>query len=452
MKRVIAILLVLALCLSFSGCEGSFSSVESLMRPPKLSGEDSFLQNAFDDAVSAYGNVIMKTPINGKYRSSYIMFDIDNDTQNEAIVLYSIPSQNNINVVQIFKQVEGSWNNVSEIKGYNDDIYEIDFADINGDGHFEILLSWNGVFNNDNSINTSNNVNKTLNVYSYDGNCTNLLVTETYTNLFVNDLNNNKTDELIILKTSIANVDNSTTVRILSFAENYSVVYDNTTYISNMIEIINIASERISYTDSSSSRLYVDGMIGEKGIVTEIISVNESNFDTSLPLYDDNQTTVPKTFRESQSYSVDIDNDGLIEVPVMEEFPYSQRISNETNVPLNITVWLEYDNNGFNIDHKSFVNMQLGFLFVLTDELMKDISVIYDEDNLNLTAYSINSKGEFQNALFSCKIFTRPEWEENNYNYEIISENETYVYAYLIFKADNREIYQNIIIDNFYAL
>ncbi len=452
MKKFIAILLVLALCLSFSGCEGSFSSVESLMRPPKLSGEYSVLQNSFDEAVSMYGNVIMKTPIYGRYRSSYIIFDIDNDGQDEAIVLYSIPSENNINVVQIFKQIDGTWISVSQIKGHNEDIYEIDFADINGDGHFEILLSWNGFLNNNDSIDTNHNFNKTLNIYSYDGKNTDLIITETYTNLFVKDINNNKTDEIVIFKTNIANIDNRTTVRILSFDKKYSVLYDNTTHISGLIEIANIVSERIVYTDKAISRIYVDGLISEKGVITEIIAVNETDFDISLPLYDDNQTISPKTLRESQIYSLDIDNDGLIEIPVIEEFPFAQRVSHDVKFPLNIAVWLEYNDDGFNVDFKSLMNMQLGFLFVLDDEFMKDISVVYDEDNLNLTVYSIDSEGTFQNALFSCKIFTQPEWEENNYNYEIISENETYVYAYLIFKAENREVYQNFIKNNFYAL
>ena len=91
MKKLISICLVLIICLSFSACDFSINTVDTLMRPPKLSGESSLLQKAFEESVSDINGVIMKTPVSGQYRSSYLYFDLEKDGEQEAIVFYSYP-------------------------------------------------------------------------------------------------------------------------------------------------------------------------------------------------------------------------------------------------------------------------------------------------------------------------------------------------------------------------
>lgn len=453
MKRILAIIIILAICLSFSACEDRFQSVSSLMRPPKLSGEDSVLQEAFEESVSNYENIIMKTPISGKYRSSYILFDIDNDEQEEAIVLYSIPTEGNYVIAKVFKYSNGEWITVSEIKGNTDEIYEVNFADINGDGCHEIFLSWRGIPIATDDINTSYlSLIRTLMVYSYDGVKTDLIMTEPYTNLFIEDLNNNKSDEILLFNINFANADNQTTVRVLSFNEDYSVLYDNITKITDMIEINNIVSDRVAYGDKMVSRVFVDGTIGKSGIITEIIEFNEDNFSTTLPLYGDNCTSQPKTLRNVKFYCLDIEKDGNIEIPTIDIFPYSQKVSENNTEPINLIVWLGYEENGFYVKFKTLLNTKVGHVVFIPEDFIGNITAIYDEDNLNLTFYSVDSNGTFEKALFSFRIFTIPDWEENNYNYEMLDKNDTYVYSYLIFKADNYEKYKKFISENFYAL
>ncbi len=451
MKKFLSFILVLIICLSFSSCEKTFLSVNSLMRPPKLSGDDRLLQTAFENSVSEYESVVTKTPISGKYRSSYILFDVDNDNIEEAIVIFSVPAKNDLIEVLLFKKINNVWEKVSSIKSDSNEIYEVNFADINGDNQYELLLSWTGSFNIE-DIDTDFNFSHNLMVYSFDGKDIECVFTETYSNLFIADLNNNKSDEIVIFKTNLINNDNRTTIRILSFNNNYSVKYDISKYITGMIEIENIVSDRILVSNNYISRVYVDGIIGENGIITEIIEINEYNFDTSLPLYEDNQTSNPKTFRSVNITCIDIDNDGYVEIPNTEIYPYAKRISENSQGSVNLIVWSSYKNNMFSVDFKCLIDAKLGFLLVIPDEFIDNVSIIYDVDNLNLTFYSIDSNGSYNNVLFSCKIFTLPDWEENRFNYQKHYENDTYVYGYLIFNADNHDFYENFIQNNFYAL
>ena len=117
MKKIFSVLLSLVIiCLSFTSCKSIFSPVDELMRPPRLSGDDKKLQEAFEKSVAEYDNVVMKIPISGKYKSSYNLFDIDGDDSDETIILYSVPFEGNSVIAEIFK--------VMPYKG-NDEAYQI---------------------------------------------------------------------------------------------------------------------------------------------------------------------------------------------------------------------------------------------------------------------------------------------------------------------------------------
>jgi hypothetical protein len=135
-KKIICIVLICAICISFSSCDFTIQSVEALMRPPKLSGENSLLQEAFENYVKNSKDVIMKTPISGENRSTYLYFDLDNDGISEAFVFYSDPSIDEFAKVGIFKKEKDKWKLISDIKGQAEEVYAVDFADINGDKEY----------------------------------------------------------------------------------------------------------------------------------------------------------------------------------------------------------------------------------------------------------------------------------------------------------------------------
>ncbi len=451
MKRIFKIVLISLVCLSLASCEQTFLSVEQLMRPPKISGEDSVLQDAFKASVSEEKDIVMKTPFGGDYRSSYILFDIDNDSIEEAIVLYSVPGDGNFVIAKIFEYSDGEWINTSQIYGKHSEIYEINFADINGDGFHEILLSWGSKSNDDEIIHTDLNAYYTLEIYSYDGVQTDLIFTDSYSDLFFKDLNNNKSDEILMFKVNFSNINNLTTARLISFNKNYSVSCDKVITISDMPEIEYVVSDNIILNGKKISRIFVDGTFNESEIYTEIIEIDDE-FNMSLPLYNNDISFLPKTLRNDKIYCMDIDRDGKIEIPTMEVFPFSERINGEKSEPLNLIVWSEYVNNGFNVKYKSLLNTKVGHLAIIPEDFIGKITAIYDEENLNLTFYSVTSDGKIENALFSFRIFTVPDWEENSFNYEKLHQNDTYVYGYLIFKAENYDMYKKFILENFYAL
>ena len=168
MKKIIAILLITVVCLTLSGCDFNIASVDSLMRPPKLSGDSSLLQEAFENSVNYSESVIMKTPMSGDNRSSYLFYDLDNDETQEAFVFYSDPAVEDVAYISAFKKIDGNWSCVSNIKGRGEDVYEVSFADINGDGIKEIVISWNSTSQVElaNFSDFGSSRNRTMTIYS----------------------------------------------------------------------------------------------------------------------------------------------------------------------------------------------------------------------------------------------------------------------------------------------
>ena len=450
MKKIFSVLLSLVIiCLSFTSCKSIFSPVDELMRPPRLSGDDKKLQEAFEKSVAEYDNVVMKIPISGKYKSSYNLFDIDGDDSDETIILYSVPFEGNSVIAEIFKYTGNEWVSVSKINTETNEIYEINFADINGDGCYEVLLG----LTDENFIDVDSRLNLThiLNIYTYDGEKTELVAEELYSNIYIKNLNNDNTDELILFRNNFKNADNLTSARIISYNNDFSISYDNTTDISDMLEIQNIVSDKIVKNNVEYTRVFVDGSFSDTEFITEIIEIDESNFNVSLPLYSDNMSETPGTLRRNNLYCMDLGFDGTIEIPSTDIFPYSEKISEGKTIPLELVIWSEYG-DGFTVKYKTLLNSKVGHVAFIPDEFIGNVSVIYDEENLNLTFYSIDGDGNVEKALFSYRIFTVPQWEENSFNYEKIHENDTYVYSFLIFNSDNYDYYKKYISESFYAL
>lgn len=453
MKKISVLFIAIIICCFFSGCNINISSVDVLMRPPKLSGENSLLQQTFESTVGNSDSIVMKTPVSGDNRSSYLLYDLDNDSVKEALVLYSDPIIDDLTYVTVFKYINDKWSFVSTINGKSSEIYSVDFADINGDGRFEILISWSQVISGDAFAPASmgSSGEKLLTIYSYNGSSTTLLKNEAYSKLLVEDLNNDSADELFILNISLSNQEKVTTGRIVAFDKEYSIEQEINFQLTGMLDIYNIVSDSYLNNDETNTRVYIDGSISESGIITEVIDIKHSDLSVSLPFYESNISAQPLTLRDVRVYSQDIDNDGVVEVPVIEKLPGGIKLSvnDDEKTTLNLTVWSEINNNETIVDSKCLLNGTYGYMFVYPEEWFGTITAVYNEKNATITFYSLDSNETLISALFSIKSSFELAWDENNNGYTKFDENSVYVYGYSIIDDENEDLYINAIEDNF---
>ncbi|MCH5190861.1 MAG: hypothetical protein J1F23_01710 [Oscillospiraceae bacterium] len=455
MKRrsFFAMAVILVLCLAFSGCDIKMSSVEGLMRPPKLSGTSSYLQTAFEESVGE--KVLMKTPISGDNRSSYMLYDIDKDGVDEGLVFYSIPGVDDNAYVSIFKQTEGVWSSVSSIKGRGEEIYEVDFADINGDGQYEIAISWTSYGGAENKTgNSFSSSDRTLTIYGYSGSSVTLIITESFTNMLLCDLNGDKAEELFLVNLDLSNQENRTVGRILSFNNEYSVVKDEIFAMTGIIDVFNMTTDSFTVDEQAHSRIFLDGGISETGVITEVIDVLHDTFQISLPLYVSNISENSLTIRNIRTFCTDIDGDGIVEIPTPEALPSGVRIDDKegNRSQLNLTVWSELEGEQLTVDKKCLLNSAYGYMFNFPDEWLEIITAVYNNNNATLTFYKLDDEGTLAGEIFSLRAFSELKWEDNNYGYSKLDTHGAFVYGYSYVGNQETVITKDDIIDNFVIL
>ncbi len=453
MKKIIAILLITVVCLTLSGCDFNIASVDSLMRPPKLSGDSSLLQEAFENSVNYSESVIMKTPMSGDNRSSYLFYDLDNDETQEAFVFYSDPAVEEVAYVSAFKKIDGNWSCVSNIKGRGEDVYEVSFADINGDGIKEIVISWNSTTQVElaNFSDFGSSRNRTMTIYSYNGSSFTLIKTEVFTKAFIDDLNGDNADELFVLNIDLSNQTKNTVGRIISFNSAYKVVNEEEFAITGMLEILNVVTDNYISNDEVHTRLYIDGLISETGVLTEVIDITHSDFAIKLPLYESNVSEAPLTLRDVRTNSRDIDNDGIVEIPTLETLVSGTSISSASAdaMPLNLTVWSELKDGLIVADFKCLLNSIYGYMFVFPEDSVGKVTVVYNTDTTTLTFYTLDENGTIGGELFSIRAFSKINWDENDFGYTKLDENGAYVYGYMMLNTENTESIIEYITENF---
>ena len=143
MKAIKILIPMLCIALLFSGCGGFHlaSSIDDLISPVAPAGADASVQSAMD----AYckGGYSVKIPAAGKYTTSYIFYDFDDDCQKEALAFYEPNDALGKIDMAVLEQSGENWQVIANIQGEGTDVYSVDFCDVNGDGKTEFLISWN---------------------------------------------------------------------------------------------------------------------------------------------------------------------------------------------------------------------------------------------------------------------------------------------------------------------
>lgn len=409
-KNIFCVAIIVAMLLFvFSSCSSPFTSAETLIRPPRLTGVNAQLQSAFENAVMDKGDIILKSPAGGSYRSAYCVYDYDSDMADEAVVFYSLSSSEDTVYMNILDKVGDEWVSVNDILGDGNGVESVDFVDLNNDGICEILVSY--------SIIDSKN-NKKLTVYSRSESASGefaSIAIEPYTQMYFVDIDMDSNKEI-----ALAYLDSN--------AEQYTSVINFIKLSSDGQSVYAFAqtplySENTGFAAISSDvkggvcYLYVDE-IANGSYVTEIIYWDKEEKRLVKPVDVDLLTlrNCP-TARLIQVTCSDINDDGMIEIPTAKHLNDSKIISkyNESlNQQLNLITWYSYSGTDF-VKVKEYIrNSSDGYTVQLAENLIDSVSVIFDADNHNADFYFIDKTGN-KTQLFSISaiLITDPVDEDN---------------------------------------
>lgn len=391
-----------AVLLSFllSGCSFAGLDAQTLMHPPKPTGEKADIHALLES--KAGGKMTLKYPSRGDYRSAIITHDICGDKNEEAIAIYQ-KGDESTGTNLMFMKKDDKWTDMGFFNNPAVQVDKVCFGDLNGDGKDEVIVGWGSSLNNTSSIC----------VYYYkNGKMNELKLNQDYTEMAVMDFDHNGRDEIFTANVSVG--DEPALARLYSVKDNAAEIIgscrlDNavTKYTSVQTGLINL----------NQSGIVLDGIKNANTNVTELLYWDKASKTLKSPFYDPKTKSANTTQRNTSVVSKDINNDKIIEVPIVSLLP-----GYTGNSPVDaayITNWNRYDTqtNTFVRVMSMVLDYSDGYWFLVPDIWRGKITTKADTATRTITFYEWspvkkNPAGIVGAPLLKIQVFSQSEWEQ----------------------------------------
>lgn len=338
--------------LFLSGC--FFKSGEELYSLPKPSKDYLDLQNAIDVVLNSGAEY--SAPVSGSSRQAVQLIDLDGDGEDEAVAFFKISGEKPLKVY-IFKKVNDSYENVAVIEGDGTAFDSVEYARLGDSGMLEIIIGWQ----------VSDQVYKALSVYSLQNFEAKLLLATSYSEYLTTDLDGNGVKEVFLLR---YNSDELNGVAELYAYEGDDFRQMNQAALSAGME--SIRRVRSGYLVGNIPAVFVAGVYEKTGIVTDIFAIKDGMFgNISIPEGSDISL---ETVRNYIIYAIDIDEDGILELPKPKQLPSYQ--AEEGADSYWIIIWYNYTINRQTIKKMiTYHNYSDGWYLALPDQWEDQITV-----------------------------------------------------------------------------
>lgn len=429
--------IVLAAALFFLVAE--FKPINSLMKPPKVEGENLSIHLAFEESVG--DNYLLKQPLRGDYRSAYTFIDLDGDSEDEVIVFYSDRQAIDIVRMNVLDKIEGKWHSIADFESLHNQIQEIKFADLNGDRLKEIIVGW-ATYQDDYS--------KLLSVYKIKSESAAVTIEPVFDDMYshfeIIDVDSDgKKDILSIKYLAIANTPEAEyRATFLSYTDGGVTEIASASLDRSIASVTSVTSDYDENKDAR--RIYIDGYKIDSGMATDCLYWNKDK--TALEKITFNGMSLSAiTSRTTGVLCSDINSDGIIEIPTEEFLPASSVISAERAVVAgqSLIKWVQIGAYSLEAVEYRLINSQAGYSFKFNEEWLGKVTVENDLSKGVLTFCQLkNVGGQLVCGVpyFSIKTVTDENsvsYFSTNYDY-LLNNKGQYYYCRIYDSGDDIQI------------
>ncbi len=423
LRKMSAFILCAVMLLLCSGCSLNFFSVESLMSPPLQSGKNGEVEEAFKKLM-AEKTIQLRTPQSGDYQTAFILFDINGDSQEEAVVFYTDSSIDASVRMSFMESVNDTWVIASDVKGAGSGVFDVSFSDMDNDGVYEILVGWS-LFDTKTS--------KIVSVYQVSMGekgvfVLNTLGNEYYNSKSITDFNGDEKEDLVLVYLDDTGESQQSYFRCFSLSEHDDFVkYSDVKLDSHISSVSKIQYDTVKYAGDSCRRVFIDCIKTESSMFTEILYWDSED----LKAVRDIKNPVTSTLRSSKIYCSDIDGDGLLEIPSNTKLNGADKLLTVKRASVQYTFTMLEWLNCFGDKSEGSINTLFNpidsYLYRITR--VNDVTVYYDSLSQSLKFCLWNSEEELvKDELLS--IAFRAEDDETDANGKKLLTTDLGVFYY----------------------
>lgn len=350
-NRILLCLLLAALTL-MTGC---MSTVDQMYCLPKRSKDAQNLQTAMDSAMSGLDYC---APLSGENQQTVQTADLDGDGEVEYLVFAKGSLEKPLKIL-IFALEDGDYILRSTIESNGTAFDQVEYVQMDGRGGMELVVGRQ----------VSEQVLRSVSVYSYNGSQTEQVMNANYTKFLTVDLDSDNLKELLVLRPGQTDTDNG--VAELYGMENGIMERSNE---ATMSEPVDHLKRIISGTlEDGEPAVYVASSVAENAIITDVYAIVDGAF-RNVSLSNESGTSV-QTLRNYYVYAADIDNDGVVELPdLITMTPMDQARSGERQYLIR---WYAMRLDGSEVDKLfTFHNYVGGWYFQLNRDWVSRITVV----------------------------------------------------------------------------
>ena len=413
MKHIRAIILLLAISVLLGGCSFKLAATaDELINPITPTGINAEVQNALNSYCK--GGYTLKTPLSGDYTTSYIFYDLDLDDEDEAVVFYQLSSDPERTDMAVIDKNGESWSVICNVEGDGADVYSVDFCNLNDDSYAEPVVLWDTITNSSSHL---------LSAYrqSYDGET--LTISKIGKSMTVSDyipvdIDKTGINELMVFTVSDGKSPTAKAT-LYTLGKGGFSSRSSTKLDGNIIEYKSIISEN---TDKGFC-VFADAIKSdETQMLTELIVWSDYYGEIFAPYYSYSTGTTGNTTRKSMIISMDVNDDGYIELPLdADDITLPEQVEGIN--------WKQYRNSVLRHICYTLAVKKDNYQVLIPDDYFKEIAVSYDVENSEMTVSDKDGK-----LVFSILFLLKSQYNESSAAYADYTEmmsDSGYIYLAL---------------------
>ena len=348
LAALLCAVLLLAGC-TLPGQEGT--TVEELLRAPRLEGDYGEIQTALDSWLGQSAQ--LKYPLNGDLLSPFLMGDFDGDGVQDAAVLYTLTDTPNIYIALLQKDSTGVWQVRDTIEGLTETVDTVRFAHLQEGGADQLIVGYN-----------AQQEDNYLAVYAYQNGELEAILAEPYDQYIVEDITGTGYEDLILLGTD---EEGTAQIKLLSSDREGGFLQAAVMGLS-ADKFTGCASLAAGMGAYGGQYLVLDGWTGVSGtnLASVLLRYNEQTQQMEPARQISADDLYEASLRNvSDLVSQDLDRDGVVEIPTQPE--EAGLINLGQSRRMDFILWMDYTSAQ---PRKSFgiLDEELGFYIELPME------------------------------------------------------------------------------------
>lgn len=419
--RIKAFIACIALSILLSSCSFNLG-IEGLMLPPRLTDEQNEIYAALQRVTGS--NIKLKYPRTGEYRSAFVLVNLDNDIEDEAVVFYeeTLPGAKDSSLrINILDKEDNKWKSIYKIEGTGTDIDKAIFSTLGYGDEVYIIIGFS----------TTGQTEKVVKIYKYSDLIAGPIYEDTYSVMEEFDINNSGTSEVVLISGNTAS--QTATAQLIQKTKNGIDATHEIEMDIRATDYINVTRGKLS---EDNTALFIDSARGTNQATTEVLIYDDGLKNIVYNSYIDDTEMFQ---RVTSNISTDIDKDGIIEIPSTSPFPGYE--NEEKGKQVNATTWFAWstEDKKFVGKYYSYYNFNDGYVFMLPQRWKGKVTVKPASETNELIFYKYDGDiTEDMLELMRIRVSNRTEDNRGkNLGYRAITvfgQNE-----YLVKITDNDE-------------